>query len=248
MLRRMMAGVAQWWLRCPTGDSPLSERDLLVGRDLSCHLRFPDDTLVSRVHARFWIEKGAVKLEDLGSTNGTFIDEHRIQGRRSISLGSRVRIGSQRLWLYHGVTTPRGPRAETAGEIPIHRLRADYDDEEPLGPTGATNVFALVGPTADIAFHTGEIGEVIRILEPYMDQVLDDARRKKAVDPEIVRHGYDYALRLAESTGHGAWLDYLVELATASGIPVQTKLLDRIRAAAGRVDRMDTDVSAVIPR
>ncbi len=239
---------AKWWVRCPTGDSPLSERDLLVGRDLSCHLRFPDDTLVSRVHARLWLENGNAMLEDLGSTNGSFIDEHRIEGKRPIGLGSRVRIGTQLLWLYHGVSAPRGPRnAETAGEIPIHRLR-EIDVDERLGPTGATNVFALVGPTADIAFHTGEIGEVIRILEPYMDQVLDDARRKKAVDPEIIRHGYDYALRLAEATGHGAWLDYLVELATASGIPIQSKLVERIKKAATTVDRMDNDVGSVLTR
>ena len=44
-----------------------------------------DHPSVSRVHARLWIEAGRVYLEDLGSSNGTFIGERRLaKGWRSL--------------------------------------------------------------------------------------------------------------------------------------------------------------------
>ena len=49
---------------------PLSTKKFLVGREQDCQLR-PNSDLVSRHHCVFSIDDYAVRLRDLGSTNGT---------------------------------------------------------------------------------------------------------------------------------------------------------------------------------
>ncbi len=63
-----------------------------VGRDPSLALQL-DDTQVSRRHARFSIQHNAVVVEDLGSTNGTYVNDQPIQAPRVVQPGDCVRIG-----------------------------------------------------------------------------------------------------------------------------------------------------------
>jgi pSer/pThr/pTyr-binding forkhead associated (FHA) protein len=56
----------------------------------------PDDPTVSPRHARFTAGGGALRVEDLGSVNGTFI---RLRGPRRIAAGDELRIGRQLLRL-----------------------------------------------------------------------------------------------------------------------------------------------------
>lgn len=48
---------------------------------------------VSGHHAVVWIEGGRLWFEDLGSTNGSWLDDARIEGRRALDLGQVVRLG-----------------------------------------------------------------------------------------------------------------------------------------------------------
>ncbi|MEH6579117.1 MAG: FHA domain-containing protein [Amphritea sp.] len=50
---------------------------LMVGREPDCDLMV-SDKLLSRHHARLWIEDGELKVEDLASANGTFLNGERI--------------------------------------------------------------------------------------------------------------------------------------------------------------------------
>lgn len=52
-----------------------------------------DDDQVSRHHARVNVEGGTTVIEDMGSRNGTFVNEQAISGRRQLTEGDRVRIG-----------------------------------------------------------------------------------------------------------------------------------------------------------
>src|SRR5262245_65507316 len=54
-----------------------------------------DDRDVSRQHARVSVVNGAVVVEDLNSTNGTFVDEERISGAVTLKEGGRIRLGGQ---------------------------------------------------------------------------------------------------------------------------------------------------------
>ena len=51
------------------------------------------DSRVSRRHAAVRIEGGRAIVEDLGSANGTWVNEERLLGSRVLSPGDRIRVG-----------------------------------------------------------------------------------------------------------------------------------------------------------
>jgi hypothetical protein len=63
-----------------------------VGRGPNCDIR-PDDTYVSQAHARISNRNGAWVVEDLGSTNGTYLNQRKVTGPAGISPGDRIRVG-----------------------------------------------------------------------------------------------------------------------------------------------------------
>jgi two-component system, cell cycle response regulator len=69
----------------------LDERPLEIGRGTQCGLQLDADS-VSRQHARVEWTGSSHKAVDLGSTNGTFVNEARI-GERELSDGDRLQIG-----------------------------------------------------------------------------------------------------------------------------------------------------------
>src|SRR3954468_10666712 len=64
-----------------------------IGREPSLPLHLDADTQVSRRHARITAQGGAAVVEDLGSTNGTYVNEEPIHSPRTLAPGDRVRIG-----------------------------------------------------------------------------------------------------------------------------------------------------------
>ena len=64
-----------------------------IGREPSLPLSLDEDTQVSRRHARISVQGGQAVVEDLGSTNGTSVNDQPIHAPRSLSPGDRVRIG-----------------------------------------------------------------------------------------------------------------------------------------------------------
>ena len=52
-----------------------------------------EDPQVSRHHARLTLQAGGYVIEDLGSTNGTFINEQRLAGAQLINPGDKLRLG-----------------------------------------------------------------------------------------------------------------------------------------------------------
>lgn len=71
---------------------PLGSASVLVGRSPSCTLVLDDDYSSSR-HARLFPQADGWYVEDLGSTNGTFVGEHRIDGPTRLATGTSVRVG-----------------------------------------------------------------------------------------------------------------------------------------------------------
>lgn len=71
---------------------PLQTKKFLVGREQDCQLR-PSSESVSRHHCVFTLDDFSVRLRDLGSTNGTYVNGQRIQGQAILQPGDRVLIG-----------------------------------------------------------------------------------------------------------------------------------------------------------
>jgi hypothetical protein len=67
--------------------------ELTVGRAGGCHVSLPDDTYVSQLHARLFRRDGGLFLEDLGSTNGTFLNRKPVSGATALRRGDRIQVG-----------------------------------------------------------------------------------------------------------------------------------------------------------
>ena len=66
--------------------------NMVVGRAPECELEL-DDTFVSQQHARLFAKNGSWYVEDLGSTNGTFVNGAPVTTRRLLQPGDVIRIG-----------------------------------------------------------------------------------------------------------------------------------------------------------
>ena len=76
---------------------PLKD-SLTVGRAATCDV-VVSDTYVSNVHARIFQRDGGWWLEDLGSTNGTYMNRTRVSSPTAIGPGDEVRLGKATLEL-----------------------------------------------------------------------------------------------------------------------------------------------------
>jgi len=77
---------------------PLGSSAVLLGRAPSCTLVLDDDYSSSR-HARIYPQGGQWFVEDLGSTNGTFVADQRVEAPTPLPTGTPVRVGQSVLEL-----------------------------------------------------------------------------------------------------------------------------------------------------
>src|SRR6185436_10956368 len=103
---------ASGWLRWRDRDYPLAEGDNLLGRDEDCVVALPSGK-VSRRHARIRLTKGEALLEDLGSKNGTYVGDRRVEGPTALADGDEIRLGSVLLVFR---ARPAAGSTETAAE------------------------------------------------------------------------------------------------------------------------------------
>ena len=74
--------------------------ELEIGREPTCHISLPDVTSVSRRHARLTFGE-QIRIEDLGSTNGTLVEDQIVTGSREIRSGERFQVGAVHFKLLH---------------------------------------------------------------------------------------------------------------------------------------------------
>jgi hypothetical protein len=67
--------------------------ELTVGRAVGCQITLDDDTYVSQLHARLFRRDGQVFVEDLGSTNGTFLNRRKVSSAVPLNRGDRLQMG-----------------------------------------------------------------------------------------------------------------------------------------------------------
>lgn len=78
--------------------SILLDDELLIGRHADGAGRLADDEEISRSHARITLDRsGFCAIDDLGSTNGTFVNGLRITGPQTLSVGDTIEVGGTTL-------------------------------------------------------------------------------------------------------------------------------------------------------
>src|SRR6516162_6226315 len=75
---------------------------MIIGRGQNADIQIVDEG-ISRRHARVVCQEGAVAVEDLGSTNGTFLNGQKIGERAPLRDGDKIQVGSTTIlkFTYH---------------------------------------------------------------------------------------------------------------------------------------------------
>jgi len=68
--------------------------EITIGRAPSSTIAITDDTFISQLHARVVRRDGTVWVEDLGSTNGSFLNGRRLTEAEQIAKGDRLQFGN----------------------------------------------------------------------------------------------------------------------------------------------------------
>lgn len=75
---------------------PLAAGANVLGRDPAATIRLTSEK-ASRQHARIVVTDAGAVLEDLGSKNGTYLNDSRLEGSAPLKAGDRIRIGRELL-------------------------------------------------------------------------------------------------------------------------------------------------------
>jgi FHA domain len=126
------------------GMSILVEDELVIGRHAEDPGRLADDEEISRSHARFTYDAtGVCAVEDLGSTNGTFVNGLRISAPQTLMEGDTIEIGGTTLVLRDLPRPDAQPAAPEQDRQPTVRI-----DTAPHSPAAGADAVEVATPVA----------------------------------------------------------------------------------------------------
>ena len=67
--------------------------EITIGRAAGCQITL-DDTYASQIHARVFNRDGQLYVEDLGSTNGTYLNRRKVGSAMVVNHGDQIQVGS----------------------------------------------------------------------------------------------------------------------------------------------------------
>ncbi len=117
---------------------PLPSGKFLIGREEDCHLR-PNSDLVSRHHCVFTLDEYGLRLRDLGSTNGSFVNGEKIRGAVVLNAGDSVSIGKLEFQVIIGDPITDETRTNLANDLPTEIISASSPEGED-DPSETTDV------------------------------------------------------------------------------------------------------------
>lgn len=142
---------------------PLSKQEIIIGRDTNADVSI-NIAEVSRRHARMRLEPSGFVIEDLGSTNGTFVNSQRLTGPHVLRPGERIQLGEAVTLAYQvsqydlnatvvtpssGVDTVSGMRPVSpppAAAPPPPQAPQAYQQQRPPAPQQAYSGQVPAGP------------------------------------------------------------------------------------------------------
>jgi hypothetical protein len=200
-----------------------------------------DDPLVSRTHARFIVVRSAVTVQDLGSANGVLVNGERI-GANPVPLGpgDRVAIGQQTMQLMAAQVAD--DRRELRARAQTLTSLRSFTDDGGSEPTRKGDAIDLLIGVADKVLALGRGEEAERILSSYLRNFLAVSKSRTDVDVAVAAKAATYAVRIAEATGKGSWVDYAFELYGVVKRPLPGPVVDRLYDCMRRLSPVSANV------
>jgi len=155
----------------------VSEISLLVGRSESCDIKVAEGH-PSREHARVAERNGAVLVEDLHSTNGTFVNNKRIEVSTMLDVGDVVKFGGEAF----SVQSLSAPEATVlmrslGNTSNLNAAVIDEVDEEDADSTSFLEVYAMPPGWHDNEDISGQVGTLDERKKAAIDRYLDKFRQ-----------------------------------------------------------------------
>lgn len=95
-----------------TQEFPLDKAEIYIGRSQNNDIVLSNDKLTSRRHAIIKSENGVFQIVDLGSSNGTFVNDQEVREPLELHMGDRISIGEHELVFQNSASTPSAPDVE----------------------------------------------------------------------------------------------------------------------------------------
>lgn len=236
------AAALRFWLEYRGHQFELRQGVMVFGRSATCQLVL-DDALVSRRHAEFQVTPESASLKDLDSANGVFVNGERVNGMRQLAPGDRIVIGKQEMILrcapqmsvLPGPSATQRATAETLHGAEAAFLRASMEstrsEEQPAETSESTHqgdALELLGGVADKVLALGRGDEAERILATYLMNFKEAARTGDPPEAKAADRAAEYALKLAQATGKGRWIDYAFDLYRVMQRPLPAPIVDQL--------------------
>ena len=71
---------------------PIKINQFVIGRDADCNLR-PASAMISKKHCAILVKDGQVLLRDFGSTNGSYVNDKKVEGEMALANDDVLKIG-----------------------------------------------------------------------------------------------------------------------------------------------------------
>jgi MoxR-like ATPase len=203
---------------------PLESPPVTIGRSNDNQVVLSPEIAASRHHAELTEDDGTWYVRDLGSMNGTYVNDERIEWPRVLHLGDQIKIAGDVMVF-----------EEDTGDEVAAPARTVRESAPPRSGASTVNL-DVAAPSADIAEETAA---QLRILIPRLEGVMEEIGKAIVGQKEIV-----HSLMLAlVSRGHVLMIG-LPGLAKTLMIRTLAEVLDlRFRRIQFTPDLMPTDIT-----
>lgn len=96
---------------------PIRKLPFLIGRAPQCNLR-PASPTISHRHCELFLDNGRLFVRDLKSTNGTLVNDERVDGEQELFDGDHIAIGPLRFFVRAQIEIPVDAATPLPGALP----------------------------------------------------------------------------------------------------------------------------------
>lgn len=228
---------------CGQNELELRTGSLLIGRSQEADF-VVEDPLVSRLHARLWLDDGGVRLEDLHSTNGVYVNGERILRATALNVGDQAMVGTHEL-TFAELRQDSAPRVSTPLPPDPDAFDPPTTPHAPHEPhaipiTARADALEMIGTLARRLSNEHKADQAPRLLGPHLQGILRGASSGLVVPDALLELASEYAVDLAHWTAEQSWLDYVVELHLVTKRLMSTTTIAALQRSVrwiGAVDR-----------
>lgn len=241
----------QFSLRVGPREIPLQAGETLIGRGEGCQV-VVNEAMVSRKHARIVLRGSGLYIEDLGSANGTFVNQDRVQGSRDLFAGDRIFIGTCEIEVMRAaeVDRPTVPAFDDDLDRPTPSSGVSAFDPQDAGRVTQRKgkvseqseaeskieleAFESSTHLADKMFTMGRVDAALRILSGPLEEIRKAARLGRVPGILLLDALGRYAVKLATDTEDGRWIDLAIETHLLAARPLREETIQKLAALRAR--------------